>query len=217
MTKPTSKRAWGQAIQNRDEQFEMKRQVVLRTAARTYSDRGFHETTLADIAAAAGLTRGAIYWHFANKVELFNAMHERVALPFTEAMEKLLHAEDPLAALRERCVLDLQDIAACPQLQQVLAVLLHKCEYVDELAELCLRFDEQNKCFVEHSETVLARAHALGQLRDGVEPRRAAIALHNYMLGTISDWLFAPDLRYRLADEAGPLVDLFFAGLERPA
>ena len=47
-------------------------------------------------------------------------LHERVALPFTEAMEKLLHAEDPLAALRERCVLDLQDIAACPQLQQVL-------------------------------------------------------------------------------------------------
>lgn len=196
---------------------EQTRSLILDTAERLFFTKGVSRTTLAEIATAAGLTRGAIYWHFANKLELFNAMHERVALPFTEAMEKLLHAADPLAALRERCVLDLQDIAGCPQLQQVLAVLLHKCEYVDEFGEMCLRFDQQNKCFVEHSEAVLMRAHALGQLREGVEPRRAAIALHNYMLGTISDWLFAPDLRYRLADEAGPLVELFFAGLERPA
>jgi TetR/AcrR family acrAB operon transcriptional repressor len=42
-------------------------------------------TSLSDIAAAAGTTRGAIYWHFKNKADVFNAMMDRVILPMEAA------------------------------------------------------------------------------------------------------------------------------------
>lgn len=69
------KRAWGEAIPDRDEQFEMKRQAVLRTAARTYSERGFHETTLADIAQALNVSKPALYYYFKNKDEILFECH----------------------------------------------------------------------------------------------------------------------------------------------
>ena len=70
-----AKRAWGEAIQNRDEQFEMKRQVVLRTAARTYSKRGFYETTLADIADELNISKPTLYYYFKSKDEILFECH----------------------------------------------------------------------------------------------------------------------------------------------
>lgn len=75
MSKASPKRAWGASIQNRDEQFELKRQVVLRTAARTYSRNGFHETTLADIADELNISKPTLYYYFKNKDEILFECH----------------------------------------------------------------------------------------------------------------------------------------------
>lgn len=75
MPKATPKRPWGQAIQDRGEQFEMKRQVVLRTAARIYTERGFHETTLADIADELNISKPTLYYYFKSKDEILFECH----------------------------------------------------------------------------------------------------------------------------------------------
>lgn len=75
MPKATPRRAWGAAIQNRDEQFEMKRQVVLRTAARTYSKRGFYETTLNDIAVELNISKPTLYYYFKSKDDILFECH----------------------------------------------------------------------------------------------------------------------------------------------
>lgn len=50
------------------------RQLLIESAIQQFALRGVTSTTLADIADAAGVTRGAVYWHFASKAELFNEM-----------------------------------------------------------------------------------------------------------------------------------------------
>lgn len=91
MAKPTPRRAWGEAIQNRDEQFELKRQVVLRTAARTYSERGFHETTLADIAEELNISKPTLYYYFKNKDEILFECHRL-------GIEAITDGETPMPA-----------------------------------------------------------------------------------------------------------------------
>ena len=54
-----------------------------------FVEQGVSRTTLQHIATAAGVTRGAIYWHFDDKGAMFNAMMERVTLPFECAMSGL--------------------------------------------------------------------------------------------------------------------------------
>ncbi|SQW72526.1 acref/envcd operon repressor (TetR-family transcriptional regulator) [Escherichia coli] len=50
------------------------RQELIETAIAQFAQHGVSKTTLNDIADAANVTRGAIYWHFENKTQLFNEM-----------------------------------------------------------------------------------------------------------------------------------------------
>ena len=78
------------------------RDRILDTAELLFQQRGVSRTSLHDLATAAGVTRGAIYWHFQDKADVFNAMMSRVCLPLEEscgACEVAL-AEDPLATIR---------------------------------------------------------------------------------------------------------------------
>lgn len=69
------KRAWGVEIQDRNEQFKLKRQVVIETAARTFNDRGFYKTTLTDIAEELHIAKPTIYHYFKNKDEILFECH----------------------------------------------------------------------------------------------------------------------------------------------
>ncbi len=93
MTKAT-KRAWGEAIPNRDEQFELKRQVVLRTAARIYSRNGFHETTLADIAEELNVSKPALYYYFRSKDDILFECHRL-------AIEAITDGDNPMPSRDE--------------------------------------------------------------------------------------------------------------------
>lgn len=53
------------------EQAEITRKNLLKAGLKVFSGKGFAATRLEDIAKEAGVTRGAIYWHFKNKLELF--------------------------------------------------------------------------------------------------------------------------------------------------
>jgi AcrR family transcriptional regulator len=75
MSKATPKRQWGETIPDRGEQYEMKRQVVLRTAARIYTERGFHGATLTDIAEALNISKPTLYYYFKSKDEILFECH----------------------------------------------------------------------------------------------------------------------------------------------
>lgn len=57
-----------------DEEKELRRQTILTAAKRVFSEKGYAATTVADVARAAGLSYGTIYWYFDSKEELFDAL-----------------------------------------------------------------------------------------------------------------------------------------------
>ena len=65
-----------------DDSLETKKNI-LASAQRLFTRRGFERTSLSDIAKYAGVTRGAIYWHFENKEELLlcliDSLEQRVS------------------------------------------------------------------------------------------------------------------------------------------
>ena len=102
-----------QAMPRRTKQeAQQTRHALLDAAELVFERRGVAGTSLQEVAAAAGLTRGAGYWHFRDKADLFNAMMDRAVLPFEQHW--LQPAADPLARLRDRrCRSPLQDILGC--------------------------------------------------------------------------------------------------------
>lgn len=57
-----------------DEEKELRRRTILAAAKRVFSQKGYSATTVADVARAARLSYGTIYWYFDSKEELFDAL-----------------------------------------------------------------------------------------------------------------------------------------------
>src|SRR5688572_6793342 len=69
---------------------------ILDAAARVFAARGFHRTTIRDIAQAAGVADGTIYKHFANKNALLFSLLDRLHTLETEAVERAQNDSDDL-------------------------------------------------------------------------------------------------------------------------
>src|SRR6185503_7151577 len=109
---------------------------IIDAAEGVFHEKGVAHASLEDIAAAAEVTRGAIYWHFKDKAELFDAMMERVMLPveaITEGADRDAKA-DPLALLRRTATEVLLRTARDAKTQRVFDIAYHKCEYVGDAA-----------------------------------------------------------------------------------
>ena len=197
------------------QEAQVTRGHILDTAERLFSERGVARTSLADIADSAGLTRGAIYWHFRNKGDLFTALLDRVALPMEEMVAQAADAgaADPLSSIRACCVYVLRRTARDAQCRRVFEILAHKCEYVDEMHALVARHMQCRSQGIGMIERALRNAMRKGQLPRHLHVRRAAIGLHAYVDGLIYNWLLDPR-SFALDREAEALVDQFLQGLK---
>jgi len=200
------------------EEAQETRNRILDTAEEVFREQGVSSTSLADIADAAGVTRGAIYWHFRNKGDLFAAMLDRVALPMEEMIRRAADAstEDPLSSLRACCVHVLRQAVDDLRCRRVFEILARKCEYVDELHSLSQRILQCRAEGLEMMEKALRNAVRRGQLSRHVNARRAAVGLHAYVDGLIYDWLLDPGY-FALGREAEALVDQYLDGLRAAA
>jgi AcrR family transcriptional regulator len=57
----------------REQQRQERRQQILKAALTVFSEQGFHASNVSDVAAAAGVSQGTIYWYFDSKEDLFTA------------------------------------------------------------------------------------------------------------------------------------------------
>lgn len=70
------------------ERTETTRTALVDAARRLFIEKGYAETATPEIAAAAGVTRGALYYHFADKQALFQAVVEREATLVAAEIER---------------------------------------------------------------------------------------------------------------------------------
>ena len=84
------------------EEAQQTRCNIMSTALDLFCQQGLARTSLTDIAKATDLTRGAIYWHFKNKEELFVTLWEELCAPLSHQLDACVdEAEpDPLGKLR---------------------------------------------------------------------------------------------------------------------
>ena len=192
------------------------RSSLLDAAERVFLAKGVAGTSLNDIAVAAGTTRGAIYWHFKDKADLFNAMMDRVAMPLQQVL-LLLEAddEDPLPALKKALRSGLRQTVTDPQTRRVFEVATHKVEYVDSLCAIRERHLHMRGLWIERFRQVLLKSAAARGVRLAMPATTAAQGLHALMDGLVQNWLLDPQA-FDLESTGLKSVDAFLrgAGLE---
>jgi TetR/AcrR family acrAB operon transcriptional repressor len=196
------------------EEAQETRSRIIDAAERVFHDKGVANASLEEIAVAAELTRGAIYWHFKDKAELFDAMMQRVVLPVEEMLESTdcCGGTDPLALLRRAAVDVLLRTARDSRTQRIFDIAYHKCEYVGDAVGVRERHVASQKECTRSIEAAFRAVIAAGQLPAAIDPREAAIGTLSFVSGLIANWVLAPK-SFSLERHAESLVDTFFRGL----
>ena len=192
------------------------RHRLLDAAERLFQVKGVSSTTLGDIATAAGATRGAVYHHFKDKADLFNAMMERVTLPLESSMADVVRQadtdEDPLRALRDSLTNALRQTARDEHTRRVFEVATHKVEYTDEMQAVRDRhLRVRNECMAV-TQSALEQAARRQALVLPVPLAAAALGLHVMIDGLIQNWLLDPKA-FDLLARGRQTMDVYLAGL----
>jgi TetR/AcrR family acrAB operon transcriptional repressor len=162
---------------------------LLDSAERLFSRSGVSHTSLADIADAAGVTRGAIYGHFRNKADLFNAMLDRTQLPLEDLIASLVNAAepDPLGAIQRVMLVCLRDSQCDEHRRLVFDIVFNRCELVDEMGPILCRIRENARDGISNIELGLINAKKRHQLPDSLDVGLAASMLHAQRFDFVRD------------------------------
>lgn len=177
------------------DEAEQTRTAIMDAAEAVFFKNGVAHTSLQQVAAAAGVTRGAVYWHFRDKVELLDAITNRIFLPQEDLLEQLAagSSDTPLHDLRQACCETLRRIGQDARRLMVITIINHRCEYTGEMASILKRKFECKDRMLNRFCRLFERAHKLGQLSSGWGPKTAALTLQSIMSGLIVNGLERED------------------------
>ncbi len=190
------------------------RNALLDAAEHVFLSQGVAGTSLNDIAQYAGTTRGAIYWHFKDKADLFNAMMDRVVMPLQSALEwnEPAPGDDPLPRLKKALRQAMRQTVADPQTRRVFEVATHKVEYVDSLCAVRARHLDVQTEVVERMRRILVQSASVQGLALAVPARVAAQGLHALVDGLIQNWLLDPEA-FALEASGSKAIDAYLHGV----
>jgi TetR/AcrR family acrAB operon transcriptional repressor len=196
------------------EEAAATRDSILDAAEKLFVEQGVSRTTLQHIATAAGVTRGAIYWHFDDKGALFNAMMERATLPLEAEMQVLDQAEsdDPLVDLRNYMLAVLRRTVEDPVARRVFEIATLKVEFVGEMDAVRQRRQQNMASWMSRAERRIRLAVDKGVIGRDVNPDRVALALWIIIDGLIHSWMFDPQ-HFDLLALGKCVIDPYLDGL----
>jgi TetR/AcrR family transcriptional regulator, acrAB operon repressor len=176
------------------EEAAATRDSILDAAEKLFVEQGVSRTTLQHIATAAGVTRGAIYWHFDDKGALFNAMMERAILPLEAEMQVLdqVESDDPLVDLRNHMLAVLDRTVNDPGARRVFEIATLKVEFVGEMDAVRQRRQDNLANWKSRAERRIRLAADKGLIARDIDPGRVALGLWTMIDGLIRNWMFDP-------------------------
>ncbi len=106
------------------EEAEQTRQEIFRAGLRVFSEKGFAAATLNDVARRAGVTRGAIYWHFKSKDSFIEEIMSRLSSYYDELVRTELDGDSLPASVRRFIIRLLNRFAADDEWRAMQEIIL---------------------------------------------------------------------------------------------
>ena len=196
------------------EEAAITREHLLKKALAVFSKKGYSAATLQDIASEADMTRGAIYWHFGSKAELYNTLIKEYADRGGQIVQQAAaEGGSLLDILRRVFVRQLETIEKDRELRALIELYLFKTGPVPELEAGRQQQIESSHALIEMLTGIMEQGIQAGILRSDVKAPDMARAYLAFQNGLIQQWISAPD-QYSLAAKADSFADILMAGIQ---
>lgn len=198
------------------EDTERTHHALLDAATELFIRQGVARTTLGQIAAEAGMTRGAVYWHFQNKDAVIEALWLRNTDWLHRMIDELperIRPSNPAGSFRTAVRQLMRGVTTRPELAQILRIVMHNVEYSEEETEL-QRFLTTRKegvhLAMEKAFKVLRRH---GAVKAAGSPALLADCLLSYLHGLIHNYLSPEDRKVDLRKHGDAALDYMLDSL----
>jgi len=193
---------------------DITKQSILDAAVKLFSEHGVAKTSLQKIAQAANVTRGAVYWHFSSKQDIFEALHDQLHAPFIQTITEGLDTVTPNAIeqLQEVCTELLIDLEQNKMKKKVATLFLLRCDYSDEFAQSKDRYNEKKKQKHVTLSRYFDKAIKQGVLPENTDSMLLTIGISAYLRGIAVEYLEDPDA-FSMQDNAAKLIGMYFGKL----
>ncbi len=202
-------------IRKTKEETALTRENILRAALQVFSRQGYAASTLEDIAREAGVTRGAVYWHFRGKAELYRTLLAEGSLRPLDVLNDIFSAGySPAETLRRMLVRSLEFIEEDEIWQQIIELTLFKSEpgIVDSAGEGLEQKYQGAMKFAHRIEQLLREGVASGEIRADLDIQTAALSINALINGVILVWLQSSKA-FSLKSLAASLADTYLNGV----
>ncbi|MGD9505610.1 MAG: TetR family transcriptional regulator [Syntrophobacteraceae bacterium] len=195
------------------EESERTREKIIESAFDVFTSKGFTRTTLGDIAEAAGVTRGAIYWHFKDKVDLFMVLCDEIESSAGVRPDDLADSQvRTLQEVREKVLEYLSHFEENDSYGVLYELLRYRTEYTEELEPVRRMHQENQRKVLSRIKSIFGQLKSAGMIRENLDPENAALMLTAFVCGLIELWLL-DKTAFSIIQTASSLLDEFLGGL----
>lgn len=197
------------------EEAAITRATLLKTALSVFSAKGYAAATLDDVAKVARVTRGAIYWHFKSKADLYNTLVSEFSARGTVVVQQAVAEGGTLIEILRRifvrvCTLIEQD----KEIRAVMELTLFKTGLDPDLQAGRKKQIEAGNALLKGITEAMSQGVAQGVLRNDIDPADMARAFIAFENGAIQLWLLSPR-SFSLKNSAEAFADILVAGLQK--
>ncbi|MAF48601.1 MAG: TetR/AcrR family transcriptional regulator [Rhodospirillales bacterium] len=192
---------------------EKTRLRILDAAAKTFRDKGYSATRLADIAAAAGTQAGSLYYHFDSKEQLLDEVLQRGHGRVAETVRMRIGALGPAASFRDRLrAAILAHLEINLRHDDYAAANIHLHNQIP--AAIRRRHIAKHRTYAAYWQELLAEAQAAGEIGQDVDISMARLNLFGMMNWSI-EW-YRPG-RLDIGELADNMCRTLFDGIGSPS
>ena len=192
------------------EEAAKTRAHILDVALRLFGELGYSGASLSKIATAAKVTKGAIYWHFESKVDLYEQLiYEKSRHSFNELHGILSGSGSAAHRLQQYLIRSFLLLAEDQNFRELQRVIIFKTEQLPELHNQIEQQKNSIRLLLDHLTEVIDEGKYDQSLKKDLNSANLAwemLAFHN---GVSNTWLLFPD-SFPLEEKAEQIVGRFF-------
>lgn len=193
---------------------DQSRRELVSVAIDCFSRYGYQGTSIDRIARAAGVTKGALYYHFRDKQDLlFGALDDRIGGFERVVVERVTRLKDPVAALYEVADICVEQATVSNHRRFILTLMVEALDTHEELSE---RFRAMMRRFRDFLTDTVAIGQRKGVFRNDVDPALAAQLFVAALAGMELQYYQDPEA-IRLRESMRAVVEQFRAWVATPA
>ncbi len=196
------------------EALKTKEHLML-AALETFYQKGIARTSLNEIAQAAGVTRGALYWHFKNKEDLFDALFQRICDNIENCIQQIGEnsKEQEWPFFRQTLMHFFTQLQTNDIHYKFHSILFLKCEHTEQNAAVIAIAAKHQAIWREKITEVLTKSIAQHALSEDLDTEMAVIFIKSTLDGLIWRWL-ASGKNFDLAQTAPRVIDILLDNLK---